>query len=336
MTPRWALLIDGVDRTARFADLVQSLRLVDAPGTESDAIDLVLYHPDAALPVPSYGQQIEVRLWYDEQPDQVRRQVGKVNELAIAGWPITVSVRATGVDYSSQMKERRTQSWDGVTLGDMVRSIAARYDLQPRVDEWLAAVDVPHLDQQNESDMALLTRLGAQYDAQAVQRGGYLVLAQRGTGTAQTLSGASRPAITITPANLAPASHAGPLNFAWQSGGQPQWAAVEVQWHDTATAQTRTVHTSDATPVRRLTYQAATEAEAIEHARAELARIQRATAEVRLSIYGDPRIASETPIDLTGFHPSVDGRWVTARVEHLLGSDYTTTLTATPPSGRRG
>ena len=54
-------------------------------------------------------------------------------------------------------------------------AIARRNNLTPRVDATLAAIKVAHIDQTNESDVHLLTRLAGQHDAVATMKNGSLL-----------------------------------------------------------------------------------------------------------------------------------------------------------------
>ncbi len=109
-----------------------------------------------------------------------------VDEVELSGPPATLTVRGTAADMRSGAKQRKTRSWEGVTIGGLVRTIAGEYDLTPRVTRGLAGVRLPHLDQTDESDLHLLTRLGERYDAAARAGGGRLVFARRGQGLSAT------------------------------------------------------------------------------------------------------------------------------------------------------
>src|SRR5690606_20485110 len=100
-------------------------------------------------------------------------------------------------DMRKDLPVPRTKSWDQTTLGEIVRTIAANNELEAVVAEKLASIAVDHLDQTDESDLNLLTRLGERHDAIATIKAGRLVFAPR--GQAKTASGNELPIITLSP-----------------------------------------------------------------------------------------------------------------------------------------
>ena len=71
-------------------------------------------------------------------------------------------------------------------LGDLIKTIGREYGLDARVAEELAKIILPHVDQTDESDLHLLTRLGERYDAAARPANGRLVFARRGAAMSAT------------------------------------------------------------------------------------------------------------------------------------------------------
>ncbi len=110
--------------------------------------------------------------------------------------PRRLTVRATAADFRrrSSLKARKRRSWDNVSLGDLVRSIAAEHDYTGRVHPSLAGVIIPHIDQTAESDLHLLRRLARQYDATTKAAGGRLIFQPRGIGRS---AGGDQPLKTI-------------------------------------------------------------------------------------------------------------------------------------------
>ncbi|MCR2730891.1 contractile injection system protein, VgrG/Pvc8 family, partial [Salmonella enterica] len=60
---------------------------------------------------------------------------------------------------------QKSRSWDDVSLGDIVKTVASDNGLIPKVAGALANIAVGHLDQVNESDAALMTRLASRFNA---------------------------------------------------------------------------------------------------------------------------------------------------------------------------
>jgi hypothetical protein len=96
------------------------------------------------------------------------------------------------------LKVRRERSWDATPLAFIISAIAA-YGLTPLVGAGLAAINIAHLDQANESDANLLSRLGREHDAIATIKAGRLLFLP--TGQAATASGLALPPATLTRAD---------------------------------------------------------------------------------------------------------------------------------------
>ena len=81
-----------------------------------------------------------------------------VDEIEIRSPPATLSVSAKAADMVGPFRSPKTRSWDATTLGALVNAIAIEHRYQAKIDPELGALQIPHLDQMAESDMALLTR----------------------------------------------------------------------------------------------------------------------------------------------------------------------------------
>lgn len=79
-------------------------------------------------------------------------------------------------------------------LGAVLNALAGEHGLTSRVADGLAGTKLPHLDQANESDMNLLTRLGQRFDAVATMEAGTLIFTPIDAGTTTT----SKPLPTAT------------------------------------------------------------------------------------------------------------------------------------------
>ena len=81
-----------------------------------------------------------------------------VDEIELRSPPATLSVSAKAADMVGPFRSPKTRSWDATTLGALVNAIAIEHRYQAKIDPELGALQIPHLDQMAESDMALLTR----------------------------------------------------------------------------------------------------------------------------------------------------------------------------------
>ena len=79
----------------------------------------------------------------------------------------------------------------------MTAKIAGQHGLEPVVASDVAAIALPHVDQVDESDIAVLTRVTRPHDAVAKPGGGRLVVARRAQGRSAT--GEAMPEVALTP-----------------------------------------------------------------------------------------------------------------------------------------
>ena len=197
MTPSFRIVVDGSqDVSQAIRERLLSLRVSDEEGYRSDAVEIRLDDRGGTVELPRRGTELTVELGYDQVPESEQRNglkpgrvpMGRytVDEVEISGPPATLAIRAKAADMRAAMKQRRTRSWRRVLLGDLIKTIGRQYGLDARVADELAKIILPHVDQTDESDLHLLTRLGERYDAAARPANGRLVFARRGAAMSAT------------------------------------------------------------------------------------------------------------------------------------------------------
>lgn len=315
--PGFRLLANRADITATLRQRLVGLRLTDEAGLKSDALELTLADHDAAarIALPTTGAELELWLGYDDQVQRMGLFV--VDELELSGPPDVVTIRAKASPQATSsngsgrtsLATQKTRSWqNGTGLADMARTIAQEHGLTAAVADTLAAITLPHVDQINESDINLLTRLVKEHDAIAKPAGGKLILAKR--GESKTTGGASLPGLSLTPTGV--------TSWRVTLAKRTPAGSVVASWRDLATAQDKEITAGSGEPVKRLRHQYANQAAATAAAKAELGKSQRAERQLSLSLPGDPALIAETPLTLTGFRDGVNGDWLVTRVEHSL------------------
>lgn len=326
--PAFRIVANREDITAAIRERFLSLTLTDKAGVESDEVTITLSDHDPAAPIalPPAGAELEVWLGYDGQAEQMGIYVVDALDME---WPpnrlrITAKAAPLAASTSGQgstrlmLQTKKSRSWDaGTTLGALAQSIAQEHGLTPAVQEELAGIAMPHVDQVNESDMNLLTRLAREHDAIAKPAGGALVLARRGSSTSAGGEPIKLPTVTVTPGmvtrgkmKLAKRGHAG---------------SVVARWRDTDAAATLEVTEGQGEPVQRLQQIHPDEASARAAARAELRRGQRGEQTLELTLPGDTSLMAEGRLSLSGFREGADGEWLITEVKHRLdGGGFST------------
>lgn len=308
--PTYRLTVAGQDITPKFNARLERLSLTEGRQNQADQLDITLLDHDGLLAIPRKEAEIALQLGWVGQP-LVDKGLFVVDEVEHSGTPDKVTIRARAADMGSQLRARQETSWHGTSLGAIVGVLAGRNQLTHKVDPRLAAIAVQHLDQTNESDMHFLTRLARLYDAVAtVKKKHLLFMPINGTQNSQ---GQGLPTIHITR----------------QSGDQHRWASserdafdgVRAYWSDNVGGKRKEVYAGKKDGrLKTLKETYASEADALEAAKAERQRIARGMATLDLTLAtGNPELMAQSPVTVQGFKPEIDGQdWLVAEVTHTL------------------
>ena len=221
------------------------------------------------------------------------------------------SVQATSQSGAGNTRQllttQKSRSWEaGLAFGDMARTIAEEHGLAPAVSADLASIALPHVDQVNESDMALLTRLAKDYGAIAKPAGGNLVIAPR--GQSKTVSGQDLPVIELSRKDL--------TSYSAEISNRTKVGTVTAGWQDNAAAELQLVSVGEGEPVHRIRHTLKDADGAKKAAQSQFQRMQRATKTASLTLPGNPSLIAEARLYLTGCRPGLNGLWVITRVTH--------------------
>ncbi|MBD9478530.1 phage late control D family protein [Pseudoxanthomonas sp. PXM02] len=316
--PAWKVVLDGKDLTERFRPRLLDLTLTECRGGEADQLELRIHDHDGAVAMPRKGVLLQVSLgWQDS--GLIDKGTFKVDEVEHSGTPDVITVRARSADLTQQMRTRRDRSWHATTLGKVVRNIAGEHGLQPRIAAPLDSIAIAHLDQTEESDANLLTRLAKRYDAVATVKAGALLFAPIGSG--KTATGKPLPGASIT-------RDMGDQHR-YMAADRDVYTGVRAYWHDKGAAQRKSVVVGQSGNAKRLRESYANEAEAREQATAEWNRIRRGGAKFSITLaLGRADLYPEQRIDVAGFKEGIDGEWLASRVVHTVtgSAGFTTAL----------
>lgn len=286
-----------------------SMTLVDRRGFDSDQLDITLADHDGRLALPSRGAELTVAIGW-RHTGLIDRGKFIVDEVEHSGPPDQLTIRARAADMREGLPVKRSQSWHEITLQDLIATIAARHELEPLVNAELADTWVEHLDQTDESDLNLLTRLGERYDADATIKSGRLLFLPRGGGV--TAGGTAIPPVILT-------RQAGDRHR-YTVTDRNSFSGVIAWWHDPDTAERWPVLVGSDENPKSLRGNHATEQEALAEAQAEWRRVRRAGSALTLSLAeGRADLYPETPVIARGWKPEIDAtEWVAVEVVHTL------------------
>jgi len=317
--PLWKVVLDGRDLTSRIAPRLLDLTLTESRGDEADQLDLRISDHDGALALPARGVTLTLAIgWQDS--GMVNKGTFVVDDVEHSGSPDVITIRARSADLTGAIRARRERSWHDTSLGAVLSAIAADHSLKTAIAKDLAAVALPHLDQANESDVNLLTRLAKRFDAVATVKAGTLIFSPIGSGT--TPSGTELPGAQIT--------RASGDQHRYAVSDREKYTGVRAYWGDRSDARRKGVLVGTADNEKKLQATYATEAEATQHAQAEFKRLDRGTATLSYTLaLGRADLFPEQTVTVSGFKPEIDGTdWLVSKATHTISgsSGFTTSL----------
>tara|TARA_E500000318_G_scaffold99476_1_gene101555 strand:+ start:8074 stop:9048 length:975 start_codon:yes stop_codon:yes gene_type:complete len=309
MIPAYQIIADSIDVTASMEKYQTTLRVIDKPGVEADQCEIELCDPDGSLNLPKRGVRLQVFMgWKGDLTDKGTFIVDQVSE---SGPPDRITVSGCSADFQGPFKIQREESYSGKTLGEILTTIAKRYDLIPAIEDGLAGIQIEHIDQTNESDPNFLTRLGKDYDAIATVKAGRLLFTP--VGFDKTISGILLPTASISRGDEV--SHR--FQIADREGS---FTGVRAKWRDHNGNATRhsTAGTGDNWKTLKRDFPNA--ATAYHAARAEWSRMQRGQKTINLQLANsNTAIHAGQPLRLSGWRSEiVDTKWVTGEVTHEI------------------
>jgi uncharacterized protein len=311
MRVAYKILADGSNITELIADRLLLAQITDEAGVKSDRLLLVIDDRDERLEAPKKGAKLEVSLGYVGKA-LVRMGSYVVDEVEFEGPALQMTIQANAVDMTKGIRSPKERSWPGVTLGTLVRKIAADNDLKPAISPELAARNLGHIDQ-TESDMQLLQRICTEQGATCKVADGRLVVATRAGGKAA--SGAKLPPATIEASSCA--------SWSATMSDRNKYKAVKAHYHDVAKGKRVSVTAGSGKPVMTLKNSHASKDEAKRAAESKLKALSTGAGEMRISaMVGDPEMSAERIATLKGFRKNIDGDgWVVNSVTHTFNGD---------------
>ncbi|EAV5169612.1 phage late control D family protein [Salmonella enterica subsp. enterica serovar Kiambu] len=363
LTPDFMLTLESKDITGNISDRLISLTMTDNRGFEADQLDIELDDTDGLVALPIRGAVLSLYLGW-----KGFALVGKgrftVDEVEHRGAPDTVTIRARSADFRGTLNSRREESWHDTTLGAIVSAIASRNKLAASVAESLAGIQIPHIDQSQESDAVFLTRLAERNGGTVSVKAGKLLMLKAGSG--KTASGKPIPQITIQRSDgdrhqfaIADRGAYTGVTAKWLHTKDPkpekQKQAVKLkrkpkEQHLRALQHPKAKPVSSKAAAKKkkeqearegeymagesdnvfaLTTIYATKAQAMRAAQAKWDKLQRGVAEFSIMLAtGREDIYPETPVRVTGFKSVIDDQsWIISKVTHSLGGNgFTTAL----------
>ncbi len=314
MTPDYKVTANGEDITRLLNDRLESLIIVDEAGMKSDTLDIVIDDRDYKVALPEIGALLEVDLGFKEL-GLIKMGQYTIDQISGSGATKRMTFKGKAADMLQGIRAPKTRNWDDITLGSIVKVIAAEHGLKPAISDSLKAHHYEYLAQTSESDLNLLTRLAKELDATTKPAAGNLVFVARGEG--KTITGETIPKVEIKSSGLS--------DWNWAITGRNKYKSVIAEWSELGAAVVHKVTEGEGEPSLRLRHKYATQEEAIRAARGALRRSKRGSSTLSGTLAGfNGNLFAEGVIDVQEIKPELTGDWSLTRVTHTLQHTLTT------------
>lgn len=314
--PVCRVVVNGQDITGAVEQRLVSIELTDNRGMEADQLDINLSDHDGLLAIPPRGAT--VRLWLGwSDTGLIDKGSYTVDETEHSGAPDTLSIRARSADLRGGLKVKKERSWSSSTLGTVIGAIAAAHGLAAVISPVLAAIELLHLDQTNESDANLLTRLGKEHDAISAVKAGRLLFMPAGKSV--TASGAALPHVVLTRED-------GDQHRFLQAD-RDSYTGVKAYYYQVNSAEKKEAIAGAGDNLKELRHTYTDQASALQAARAEWNRLQRGTATLSYTLAkGRPELTPDQTYSLVGVKAEISAIiWLGGNLRHSFTSDSFTT-----------
>ena len=317
--PAFRLTVDGNDIARLISPRLMNLELTDNRAIEADQLTLTLSDHDGVLAIPPKGAQL--RLWLGwSDTGLVDKGTYTVDETEHSGAPDVLNIRARSADLRKGLKTKRERSWSNSTLGKVLGDIAMGNNLTATIAGALEGLPILQLDQANESDANLISRLGEEFDAMASVKAGCLLCLPAGGG--KTVSGLDLPHITLTRADGD--------QHRYLQADRDSYDGVRAYYYDVNSAKKQEAIAGGGDNLKELRHTYSDQQTALRAARAEFKRLQRGSATLSYSLaMGRPDLIPELTYTLQGVKAEIDEIiWYGGNVQHSLSADggYTVSL----------
>ena len=317
--PAFRLTVDGLDIANLISPRLMILELTDNRGVEADQLSITLSDHDGLLAIPPKGAVL--RLWLGwSDTGLVDKGTYTVDETEHSGAPDVLSIRARSADLRKGLKAKRERSWSNTPPGDVLGDIAIGNGLTATIAGALDGLPILQLDQANESDANLISRLGEEFDAVASVKAGCLLCLPAGGG--KTASGLDLPHITLTRADGD--------QHRYLQADRDSYEGVRAYYYDVNSAKKQEAIAGGGDNLKDLRHTYSDQQSALRAARAEFRRLQRGSATLSYTLaMGRPDLIPELTYTLQGVKEEIDEIiWYGGNVQHSLTGNggYTVSL----------
>jgi phage protein D len=305
MTPIFKIEANGKDVTEAISKNLVSLSFSDEDGNQSDEITLEVA---GDFKRPQYQDELKLWLGYDES-NLFYCGIFKVQTTSRTQHTLTIT--ATGADFSAQLKQKRDTSYEKLSLKDVAQIVANRYDLSLKSD--FDDMYLQHLSQTQESDLHMMKRLAKDYNAIFSIKNSTLIFLKR---IKENMASDALPVFEIDISECE--------SYSIKHSDKTLYNACEASWQDTKENVVKSVTVGSGDPILKINGSFKNAAEATKKAEAKLQNANRGTKSGTINMYGK-EIYAGGMLKLSGAGED-DGEYSIKSVSHSFDNGWSMSI----------
>ncbi|MFV0576060.1 MAG: late control protein D [Vibrio sp.] len=313
--PQFSISANGVDITSNINAALIDISIDDHAGGKSDQLTLNL-DGEKIGKLPPVDAVLRVSLGFNGV--LFPQGAFTVDGRSCQGFPEVVTINATaaplgGADAKSSIQSQRTQSWEDITLEDLLKTVATRNSLKPLIAEELKGTVIKHLDQTAESDLALLTRLARQYSAVSkVSNENWMLML---TGAGKNASGTQTLPIRVIDKSQC-------SSYSYSDQSRTKVKSTVAKWHDKETGKKGTCKKGEGKPAFQISYVYPSKEEAQAAVNSRKQEVESGSETFNCSLAATKALLqafAEGHIKVTGFRDEITSKlWRVAKISKKL------------------
>ena len=323
MTPKYQIIAGTQDITDRIKDRLLSLTLTDNTDGKSGTVRITLDNakldtaapePDSVLTIHLGFAGASLRNMGQFTVDECGLSGGKSGDvIEVAGKAASYATDPQVANKYAAMQGRKTRSWEsGTTIGAMVSKMASESGLAHYTSRSSSGVALPHTDQTDESDIALLKRIGAANNAWINMAYGRISFVDKRDVTAINTNAAETTPVTVRRGDV--------TSYSFKNKKRNAYASVRATYQNLDAAKTDEVTIGEGDPVFPITTPFPTIDAARRAADSKFIELMRAgkTLDITMPAPAAMNLIAGGTINAEGFDAQVNGPWKITSVDWAL------------------
>ncbi|EAI5420183.1 phage tail protein [Campylobacter coli] len=184
--PSFKLIANNKDITQKISLNLISLSFDDKAKDESDEISLSLNGLYARAP---FGDKLELWLGFDNK--LFKCGTFSINSFSKNYSTKSTDIKATAINFASNVKNKKSRTWQNTNLGDIALKIAKENDLKVKTNS-AGKIYIKHELQNNVSDIEFIYMLCAKYGFLACVKEQTLIIIEQKQAAQEGIKGGSK------------------------------------------------------------------------------------------------------------------------------------------------